>query len=172
MTLNKKRQFKKYLYQWLEQSSTHHNSREFLINSKKAIEQFMIVNAMDGLWTKSPVLLTATLDDALGQGLDIIESFSIILGITIKRIGLMREPETIISICQKEEPDYLGMTVLQFDSENELQRISKEIPEKTCFIAGGPLFQRDANFARKCGIHETFKNVGEYIFFVLNHCVE
>jgi len=169
MTLNNRLLLKTYLHQWLANFSTMNTSRESLIKSCKAIEQFMVKNTIKSLWCNSPILLTATLDDALGYGLDIIEKFSSTLGMTVTRIGLMVEPKTIIEACQNKCPDFLGMTVLQFDSEDELQMISKALPEKTCFIAGGPLFKQNSNFARNCGIHVPINSVEEYIHYLLNH---
>ena len=48
-----------------------------------------------GLWASPPVMVTATLDDGLGQGLDVIETFAAAMGIRLVSLGLMQAPETI-----------------------------------------------------------------------------
>ena len=73
-----------------------------------------------GLWKNPPMMITATLDDGLGQGLEIIRLFSETAGIKIIDLGLLVTPEKIITACKKNNPDLLGLTVLQFDSEKDI----------------------------------------------------
>ncbi len=112
-------------------------------------------------------MITATLDDGLGQGLEIIRMFSETTGLEIIDLGLLVTPEKIITACEKNNPDLLGLTVLQFDSEEDILMISRNLPSKTKIIAGGPVFMADPEFARRTGIHFTAKNVAWFIRFLL-----
>lgn len=120
-----------------------------------------------GLWDKPPLMITATLDDGLGQGLEIIRMFSETAGIEIIDLGLLVTPERIIAECKENNPDLLGLTVLQFDSEEDILMIRRNLPSKTKIIAGGPVFTADPGFARRTGIHFTAKNVAYFIRFLL-----
>ena len=120
-----------------------------------------------GLWDNPPLMITATLDDGLGQGLQIIRMFSEIAGLELIDLGLLVAPEKITTACQKNKPDLLGLTILQFDSEENILTISKNLPSKTKIIAGGPVFTAGPGFARRTGIHFTAKNVADFIRFLL-----
>ena len=112
-------------------------------------------------------MITATLDDGLGHGLEVIRMFSEAAGLEIIELGLLVTPETIITACKKNKPDFLGLTVLQFDSEEDVLTISRNLPERTKIIAGGPVFTGDPGFARRAGIHFAAKNVAYFIQFLL-----
>jgi len=99
------------------------------------------VSSIKGLWTSPPLMLTATLDDAIGQGLTIIHLFSRLAGIEVKPLGLMQPPEKIIDACRQSLPDILGMTILQFHSEEILCDIVNNLPPQTMGIVGGPIFK-------------------------------
>ena len=120
-----------------------------------------------GLWDNPPLMITATLDDGLGQGLEVIRMFSETAGLEIIDLGLLVTPEKIITACKKNNPDLLGLTVLQFDSEEDILMISKNLPSKTKIISGGPVFTADPEFARRTGIHFAAKNVAYFIRFLL-----
>lgn len=119
-----------------------------------------------GLWTTPPLMLTATLDDGLGQGLAVIEKFATAIGMRILSLGLMQPPEAIVSACHREKAEYLGLTVLQFDSEEDLIVISRQLPPTTRIIAGGPVFSADAELPRRTGIHYVAKNVAYFLRFM------
>ena len=119
------------------------------------------------MWDNPLLMITATLDDGLGQGLEIIRLFSETAGIEIIDLGLLVTPEKIIAECKKNNPDLLGLTVLQFDSEEDILMISRNLPSKTKIIAGGPVFSADHGFARRTGIHFAAKNVAYFIRFLL-----
>jgi methanogenic corrinoid protein MtbC1 len=125
---------------------------------------------VSGLWDIPPLIITATLDDGLGQGLEVIHMFSETAGLEIIELGLLVTPKKIITACKINEPDLLGLTVLQFDSEEDILQISKNLPSKTKIIAGGPVFAADPGFARRAGIHFTAKNVASFIRFLLQFC--
>jgi len=112
-------------------------------------------------------MITATLDDGLGQGLEIIRMFSEAAGLEIIELGLLVTPEKIITACKKNKPDLLGLTVLQFDSEEDILMLSRNLTPKTKIIAGGPVFTADREFARRAGIHFVARNVAYFIRFLL-----
>ena len=112
-------------------------------------------------------MITATLDDGLGNGLEVIRLFSEAAGLEIIELGFLVTSEKIITACKKNEPDLLGLTVLQFDSEEDILMISRNLPERTKIIAGGPVFTADPEFSRRAGIHFAAKNVAYFIQFLL-----
>jgi methanogenic corrinoid protein MtbC1 len=120
-----------------------------------------------GIWDDPPSMVTATLDDGLGHGLEVIRMFTEAAGLDIIELGLLVTPEKIITECQKSQPDLFGLTVLQFDSEENILMISRNLPSKTKIIAGGPVFVADQGFARRTGIHFVAKNVAYFIRFLL-----
>jgi methylmalonyl-CoA mutase cobalamin-binding subunit len=96
---------------------------------------------VDGLWAVPPCLVTATLDDGIGQGLKMIHLFSELAGVAVKPLGLMQSPERVISACRELKPDLLGMTLLQLDSKEDLYDIIHQIPATIEVIVGGPIFK-------------------------------
>ncbi len=112
-------------------------------------------------------MATATVDDGLGQGLTVIEVFAEAIGMQIIRLGLMKKPEEIITDCRRYNPDFLGLTVLQFDTEEELLFISQSLPEHIRIVAGGPVFTSDPDFSKRTGTHYAAKNVADFLRFML-----
>jgi methylmalonyl-CoA mutase cobalamin-binding subunit len=112
-------------------------------------------------------MITATLDDGMGHGLAIIERFATVLGMTVEKMGLLQEPEAIVTRCRTKIPDFLGLTVLQLDSDDDLARVSQGIPKKTCLIAGGAAFRHDPELADRCRVGFVAKNVAFFIDFIL-----
>ena len=94
-----------------------------------------------GLWRHPPKMITATMDDAIGQGLKMIHLFSRVAGVEIIPLGLMQSKEAIIEACKNQHSDFLGMTILQFDTEEELNAIIQQIPERMEVLVGGPIFK-------------------------------
>ena len=131
------------------------------------LREWKVKSGASGLWDIPPLMITATLDDGLGQGLEVIRMFSETAGLEIIDLGLLVTPEKIIAACKKNNPDLLGLTVLQFDSEEDILLISKNLPSKTKIIAGGPVFTADPEFARRTGVHFTAKNAAYFIRFLL-----
>jgi methanogenic corrinoid protein MtbC1 len=119
------------------------------------------------LWNIPLLMITATLDDGLGHGLEVIRIFSEVAGLEILDLGLLVTSEKVITSCNRNKPDLLGLTVLQFDSEEDILMISRNLPSKTKIIAGGPVFIADQEFARRTGIHFAAKNVAYFIDFLL-----
>lgn len=124
-------------------------------------------NAVAGLWQPAPRLFTATLDDAMGLGLDIIERFASLAGVQAIRLGLLQKKEDIVAACQTRQPEFLGLTVLQIDSEDDLAYIGKNLPSTTQLIAGGPVFKYDPELAQRCKITFVAGHVGHFIEYLL-----
>lgn len=122
-----------------------------------------------GIVNPAPSMLTATLDDGIGQGLAVIETFADAIGIRLTRLGLQQTPAVIIDACRRNRPDFLGLTVLQFDSEDDLACIANRLPRATRIVAGGPVFSGDPDFARRTGTHYAAKNVADFLRFMLDH---
>jgi len=121
-----------------------------------------------GIWQNPPMMITSTLDDGLGQGLQLIHLFSEITGMQVRSLGLLCPPEMIVKECLKHCPEFLGLTVLQFDSEEDLSRICRKIPAPTKVIAGGPVFSGDPDIAKRTGIHFVAKNAAVFLRFLLD----
>jgi len=142
-------------------------SRSGLEKAAGELREWKVKTSASGLWDIPPLMITATLDDGLGQGLGVIRMFSETAGLEIIDLGLLVAPEKIITECKKNNPDLLGLTVLQFDSEEDILKISKNLPSKTKIIAGGPVFTADPEFAQRTGVHLVAKNVAYFIRFLL-----
>lgn len=147
-------------------------SRQVLDRAAGALVEKRRELSVPGIWKDhTPVMVTATLDDGLGQGLSIIEKFAEAIGIRIIRQGLMQSAGAVIEACRCHTPDYLGMTVLQFDTEDELADISRALPEKTRIVAGGPVFNGDSEFAGRTGVHYAARNVSDFLLFMLQTAI-
>ncbi|GAB6904340.1 hypothetical protein JCM12296A_01740 [Desulfosarcina cetonica] len=120
-----------------------------------------------GIWQDPPTLVTATLDDGLGQGLAVIEKYATLIGMRVIRLGLMQTPEAVIDACRRHQADYLGLTVLQYDTEDAVCAIARELPDHTRIIAGGPVFRGDPDFAQRAGVHYAARNVAAFLRFML-----
>ncbi len=124
--------------------------------------------SIPGIWQHPPLMITSTLDDGLGQGLQLIHLFSEIAGLKIRSLGLLCPPDMIIDECITHGPEFLGLTVLQFDSEEDLLKICREIPAHTKIIAGGPVFSGDPDLAERAGVHFVAKNAAAFLGFLLD----
>jgi methylmalonyl-CoA mutase cobalamin-binding subunit len=142
-------------------------SRSGLEKAAGDLREWKVKTGCSGLWDIPPLIITATLDDGLGHGLEVIRMFSQAAGLRIIDLGLLVTPETILSACKKNKPDLLGLTVLQFDSDENILMISRNLPKKTKIISGGPVFTADPEFTRRTGIHFAAKNVAYFIRFLL-----
>lgn len=150
--------------QWL---TTGLPSRQRLDEAACKLERLRRHLAVEGLWVVPPTMLTATLDDGLGQGLAVIERFAKAIGIRLISMGLMQTAAAIVDACRQYEPDYLGLTILQLDSEDDIVCISQSLSGKTQIVAGGPVFSGGPEFATRTGIHHSSKNVADFIQFMV-----
>ncbi|MCJ8502298.1 hypothetical protein [Desulfatitalea alkaliphila] len=122
-----------------------------------------------GLWRRPPRLLTATLDDAIGQGLALIERFAAAIGMVVTPLGLRRPPDAIVHACHDYRPAFLGLTVLWLDSEADLALVARQLPSETRLIAGGPAFRYDPDLATRCGVHHVAADAAGFMAFMLAH---
>jgi methylmalonyl-CoA mutase cobalamin-binding subunit len=123
---------------------------------------------INGIWGQPPSMVTATLDDGLGQGLAIIQKFAVALGMRVIALGLMQTPEAVIEGCRRHQPDFLGLTILQFDTEDDLACIASQLPRKTRIVAGGPVFSADPGFAGRTGTHFAANDVAGFLRCMLD----
>jgi methylmalonyl-CoA mutase cobalamin-binding subunit len=124
-------------------------------------------NHISGLWEIPPLFVTATIDDGWGHGLQLIHLWAKVVGLKVQALGLLVKPEEIIRKCLRLNPDFLGMTVLQFDTEDDLILITRNLPSKTRVIVGGPIFSADPELAGRTGVHFVAKNAADFISFML-----
>lgn len=143
-------------------------SRQGLDEAAGKLERLRQRLKVQGLWEDPPAMVTATLDDGLGQGLAVIEKYAAVIGIRLISLGLMQTPEAIIDACRRHKPNYLGLTVLQFDTEDDLTCISKNLPRRTRIVAGGPVFAGDPELAGRTGTHYAAENVADFLRFMLD----
>lgn len=122
--------------------------------------------AVEGIWAKKPLMVTATIDDGLGQGLMTIHRYGRIIGVDIHHLGLLQQPKAIIAACRQLRPQFLGLTVLQLDSDDDLARIGSHLPCGTRLIAGGPVFQFDTDMALRCGVDKVCPDVAHFIDYM------
>jgi len=147
-------------------------SRQVLEESAARLLRLRQKLQIPGLWEHPPCMVTATLDDGLGQGLAIIEQFADAIGVRLVSLGLLQPEAAIVNACRDEKPDFLGMTILQFDTEETLTTIAGQLPQKTRIVAGGPAFTGDPDFADRTGTHYAARNVAAFLRFMLDDAVD
>jgi methylmalonyl-CoA mutase cobalamin-binding subunit len=151
------------LYGWKSLSPT----RESYLNAARELMAWRSDRNHPGLWALPPLMVTATLDDGWGHGLEVIEKLAVATGVRIHSLGLLRSPESIVEACQKLTPRFLGLTVLQLDSDDWLSDIVRRLPSSTLLIAGGAAFRYDPDFARRTGTPVVAKNGTAFLQFLL-----
>ena len=141
--------------------------RQTLLDKAGELQDWKKTHEIPGLWVEPPGLVTATLDDAWGLGVQLIEQYALILGMNVFPLGLEKSAQEIIASCHEIVPDYLGMTILQFDSEEDLSEIKRKIPDQTRLIVGGPVFLADPEMAQRVGVHFLAKDLIEFLNFFI-----
>ena len=121
-----------------------------------------------GLWERPPQLVTATLDDSIGQGLKMIHLFSEVAGVVVRPLGLMQLSEHIITACHNYQPDMLGLTVLQLDTVEMLDHIAENIPDETHVLVGGPAFKLMPAAELCLKSYRVLNDVAAYLAFLLD----
>ncbi len=142
-------------------------SREVLERTADELEQWKQDHQIVGIWPLRPLLVTATLDDGIGQGLSIIERYAEIVGLDVERIGLLQKPQTIIDTCHRRQPAFLGLTVLQLDSDDALAGIGRSLPVHTRLMTGGPVFQIDPELAARCNVDFVAVDLACFVDYLL-----
>jgi hypothetical protein len=143
-------------------------SREKVIAAAASLSALKKRYAPAGLWPAPPRMVTATLDDGFGHGIEIIGLYAEVMGIEVIPLGLLQKPRVIAAACHAQRPDYLGLTVLQLDSEDDLALVSSSLPAGTRLIAGGPAFRLDPDLSSRCGVHATAAHAGHFIKLILH----
>lgn len=124
-------------------------------------------DGVPGLWVEPPVMFGVTMDDGWGHGIQIILKYAGLLGCRTEFLGLLMTWEEISTICRNREPDILGLTVLQFDTEEDIAELRKNISPKTKIVAGGPVFKIDDDLALRVGIDYVAGDVGDFLNYLL-----
>jgi methylmalonyl-CoA mutase cobalamin-binding subunit len=120
-----------------------------------------------GLWEAPPLMVGATLDDGWGHGIQLILKFAEAMGVNTNFIGLLQPWEKIVAACRECQPDFLGLTVLQLDTEDDLMELRHHLPENIKIIAGGPVFTIDPELAERVGIDFVAKDAGAFMRLLL-----
>ena len=112
--------YRKQLWKKLDElskkwKSTGLPSKSGLEKEAGDLNEWKVITGVSGLWYKPPLMLTATIDDGLGHGLEVIRMFSETAGLETIELGLLLTPEKIITACKRYQLDLSGLTVLQFD---------------------------------------------------------
>ena len=157
-------QINQYLDLWRENGSP---SRSGFEQAADELKTWREERGIPGLWKIPPVMVTATLDDAMGFGLQLIHRVSEAAGLKVHPLGLLQKSEAIIAGCQKHQPLILGMTVLQFDSEEELGTVGHNLPEGTRLVVGGPIFKSDPEIARRTAVDFVAEDAAAFLGYLL-----
>lgn len=142
-------------------------SRNQLVDAAESLNSWKLDHGIESLWESPPLMVTATLDDGWGHGLAVIHLYAEVAGLRLIPLGLLQPPETVIAACRQHRPAILGLTVLQFDTEDDLVRIRNQIPADTRIVAGGPLFGADPELAERAGIDIVAKNATAFMTYLL-----
>lgn len=138
-------------------------SRQKLESTAEALAQWKRDQQVSGIWPNRPLMLTGTIDDGIGQGIQIIECYAKVMGLQVHRLGLLLNPDTIIYQCRQLQPDILGLTILQLDSDDALYKVGHNLPSKTRLITGGSVFKSDPDMASRCHVNYVASNVAFFI---------
>jgi hypothetical protein len=142
-------------------------ARTKLAEEAAATQRWKAENRVDGLWPDPPLMVTATLDDAMGHGLELIHQYADLAGLQVRPLGLLQTAASIVAACRDLKPALLGLTVLQFDTEEDLLFIARNIPEATQIVAGGPVFRADPELAPRAGVHRVAVDAADFLNFLL-----
>ena len=112
---------------WISSGLPSHQALE---STADHLEKWKRKRDIPGLWPDTPLMLTATLDDGIGQGISIIERYAGLAGLEVQRIGLLQYPGFIVEKCHILRPALLGLTVLQLDSDDALAEVGRNRPSK------------------------------------------
>ena len=120
------------------------------------------------LWRNAPTMLTATVDDGIGQGIDLIGRFADALGVRVVFAGLLQPPARIAAEARRVKAVLVGLTVLQLDSEPLLAETARLLPTETGLVLGGPAFRLDPELAERVGAVFVAEHVAAFLEFLLD----
>jgi hypothetical protein len=141
--------------------------RHSLHEQARELSEWKAANGIESLWSEPLQMATATLDDGWGHGLQTIEIYGNLAGLHIHSLGLEQPPERIIDVCRRLRPKILGLTVLQFDSEDDLAKICRNLPAETQTVVGGPIFRAEPELAERAGVDLVARHVGDFLKYLL-----
>ena len=144
-------------------------TREDYLAGARALESLRRPSPNRGLWPKPPLMVTATLDDGWGHGLDVIEALAAAVGVAVRRLGVLQRPAAILAACREQQADLLGLTVLQFDSDDDLIEVTHGLPPETTLVAGGAAFIYDPEFAARTGTLYVARDGAAFLDFLLRY---
>lgn len=142
-------------------------SRDQLLSAAGRVAAWRRERQIAGLWPDSPLMLTATIDDSFGHGLEVIHRFAEAAGLRVVHLGKMLAPEAVVDGCREHRPRLLGLTVLQFDTESDLIAIRRRIDPATRIVAGGPIFAADPELAGRAGIDFVARSAADFWRYLL-----
>ena len=90
-----------------------------------------------------------------------------ILGMETRYLGVLLTWQELVAACRSFRPDYLGLTLLQLDSEDDVIALRKQVPAQVKIIAGGPVFKLDADLRERAGIDVVAKDLTAFLRFCL-----
>jgi len=160
-------EFRQKLEIFLQDRENGPPTREVYLNAARELRLWRKERNHTGLWTVPPLMVTATVDDGWGHGLEVIEKLADAVGIRVNPLGLLQAPAAIIEACRRMKPHFLGMTVLQFDSDDMVAEIIHGLPPFTRLVAGGAAFHYDPDFAARTGTHVVMKNGTAFLRFLI-----
>ncbi|WP_143083095.1 hypothetical protein [Thermodesulforhabdus norvegica] len=133
-----------------------------LINTLKELKKRRDT-VVASLFESPPLILTATLDDGWGVGIEVIHAACDVLGIPYVFLGLIVSPEVIIRKCEELRPGVLGLTVLHESSLMDLKSLDQNLPENVLILVGG-MWIDCREFSRRL---KYLKNVLDFMKFFL-----
>jgi len=124
-------------------------------------------NNIPGLWKTPPRMMGATLDDAWGLGIELILKYAKVLGVETHYLGMLVPWPDIVAACSTFHPDYLGLTILQLDSEGDVAALRAHLPASVKMIAGGPVFKITADMQERVKIDFVAKDLSAFLNYLL-----
>ncbi|MCP4686835.1 MAG: hypothetical protein GY859_02230 [Desulfobacterales bacterium] len=161
-----KKKLKELLEEWRANGAP---SRSGLQAAAVALREWRSERCGGGLWENPPLMVTATVDDGMGHGLELIHQWASVIGLRVHPLGLLRPAGEIIAVCRDLRPHFLGLTILQFDSDETVKKIRQGIPAATRILAGGPALFADPDFAHRAGVEFTAKNAAVFLEYMMNY---
>ncbi len=124
--------------------------------------------SIGALWQRPPVMIGTTIDDALGQGIEVILALAEALGCRTRFLGLRKPVADIVEAGRKEDADMVGVTVLRFDEETALTELRRKLDARILLIAGGPAFRADPEIADRAGVDFVGKSAAHFLRFLMH----
>lgn len=100
----------------------------------------------------SAAIVTATIDDGWGHGIETVALCARALGLAVHELGLEVRPGEIAAACHALQPRYLALTVLHMESEAKLRQVVRNMPARTDVIVGGAFVQNVPDALERLGI--------------------